>query len=76
MTGASAVTAARAADMPGKQATPPGQPGQPDVVAQTRSSTPQAGVAAGGLNPYPVIKMVSQRKSCNWPRFATPPSAR
>jgi hypothetical protein len=62
--------------MSGKHATPPGQPGQPDAVEQTRSRIPHGGVAAGGLNPYPVISTVSQRKSCNWPRVATPPSAR
>ena len=76
MVGASAGTAARADSIPVKQAVPPGQPGQPDAVVQTRSSTPQDGVSAGAAKPNPVISRVSQRKACSWRRFATPPWAR
>ena len=76
MVGASAGTAARAESISGKQAAPPGQPGQPDAVVQTRSSTPHDGVSEGGANPNPVISRVSHRNAYSWRRFSTPPWAR
>ncbi|SKU33634.1 Uncharacterised protein [Mycobacteroides abscessus subsp. abscessus] len=44
--------------------------------APSRSSTPHAGLVAGGSNPMPVIKMVSDKKACSWRRFVVPPSAK